>query len=423
MAKIKKLLLMNKTIINPQKNLPIMQKVVLPNGLTVIYKEKPGKAVVVEVMVKVGSNDEAARERGISHFLEHILFEGTTKRPSNRAITNEIESIGGDFNAYTTNERTSFHVKVLQKHFPIAVEILADIIQHPLLRVKDINREKNVVLKEIDLVTDEPRFYQWILLQKHLFRKHPSGYPTYGDKKVIASLTRKKIKDYYCKHYVPGNMIIAVVGDIKNWKQQVSRRFKAMPGMITPHQATTELSLTNNIEHRERRKIANTYTVMGFKTVSAMHDDAPAIDVINGILGRGQSGRMFAEIRSRHGLAYDVGTQNVSETGFGYFAIYASIDRKNVKMVQELMLKELRRLQDVAIDDIKEAQEFVEGSYYLLLEDSQKVADQLLFWELAKDAEEMDKYIHKVKQVTVEDVKRVAKQYFKYYAFVVLEGR
>ncbi|MBI2666161.1 insulinase family protein, partial [Candidatus Woesearchaeota archaeon] len=191
-----------------------MQKIVLPNGLTVIYEKRKTLSVVIEIMVKTGSNHESEKERGISHFLEHLLFEGTIKRPSNWAISREIEKVGGEFNAYTTNERTCFYVQVLKKHFPIALEVLADIIQNSLLRTEDIEREKNVVLKEIDLVLDEPRFYQWILLQKSLFKTHPCKYPTYGDKKHIINLNKEKIKNFMDKYYYPGNMVISMVGTV-----------------------------------------------------------------------------------------------------------------------------------------------------------------------------------------------------------------
>ena len=401
-----------------------MEKITLPNGLTVVYYHKPGKAVVVEVMIKVGSNNESASERGITHFLEHVLFEGTTNRATNREISNEIEKIGGDFNAYTTNERTCFHVKVLQKHFPIAVEILADVLQNPLLRKEDIKKEKRVVLKEMDMVNDEPRFYQWILLQKHLFDRHPSKYPTYGDRKVIKGLTRDKILGYFKKYYYPQNMVISVVGDIINWKKEITQRFNVLStsqkskGVIVAEPITTK-----NSEHKEKRKIANTYLIMGFKTVPILHADAPALEVLNGIVGRGQSGRMFAEIRGKRGLAYDVGTQNVSEIGFGYFAAYASVDRKNSGIVKQLMLQELEKLKSVSELDLKEAKEYIEGNYYLSLEDSQKTADQVVFWEQAKDANLINEFIPLIKKVTPADIKRVVERYFKRYVFVMLEGK
>jgi len=201
-----------------------VKKIVLANGLTVIYKKKRGNSVVVEVMIKVGSNHEQKNERGISHFLEHILFEGTTTRPTNKDVSNEIEKIGGDFNAYTSNEKTCFYIKVLKKHFKIAVDVLADILQNPLFKETDIKKEKNVVIKEIDMVNDEPKYHQWILLQKLLFDKHPCRFPTYGDKKVIKNLTRQKLIKFFKKYYVPNNMVISIVGDVSNWKKEIKKK-------------------------------------------------------------------------------------------------------------------------------------------------------------------------------------------------------
>ena len=154
-----------------------MEKMILKSGFTALYYPKKGNSVVVEVMIKVGSIHEKSDVRGISHFLEHIVFEGTKKRPTNRQISNEIERVGGSFNAYTSTEKTCFYAKVLKKHFSVAADVIADILQNPLLRDKDIQKEKNVVLKEIAMIYDEPRFYQWILLQQNLFEKHPADTP------------------------------------------------------------------------------------------------------------------------------------------------------------------------------------------------------------------------------------------------------
>lgn len=400
-----------------------MEKVVLPNGLTVIYKHKPGNSVVIEVMAKVGSNDETAAERGISHFLEHILFEGTAKRPSNRDITNEIEKIGGDFNAYTTNERTCFHIKVLPKHFSIALEVLADILQHSLLREKDINKEKNVVLKEIDMVHDEPRYYQWVLFQKHLFQKHPSKYPTYGDKKVIKGLNRQKVWKFFQKYYRPSNMVVCIVGEVPEWKKKISSQLSLLPGKVVKPAIALEPAATKPQEKRERKKIANTYTIMGFKTIPRTNPDAYVLEVINAILGRGQSGWMFTELRSKLGLGYEVGTQHIAERTYGYFAVYATVDKKNVKLVKSLMLREIQKLQSVTEQDLQEAKDFIEGSYYLELDDSQKLADQILFWEQVKDAQLLMEFIPRMKKVSLADVQRVAQHYLRNPLFVVVEGK
>lgn len=400
-----------------------MKKVVLPNGLTVIHEPQKSKSVVVEVMVKIGSNQEKPDERGISHFIEHITFEGTKKRPTNQLISNEIEKVGGDFNAYTTNERTCFYVKVLNKHFSLAVEILADIIQNSLFRQEEINKEKNVVLKEIDLVNDEPKYYQWILLQQILFQKHPVRFPTYGSKKVIRELTREKLLNYFRKHYTPNNMIISVVGEVKGWKELIEKSFTLKRGKKEIFSLAKEPELKVNKEARIKKDVTNTYMVLGFKTVPKSHPDSYVFEIIDGILGRGQSGKMFTEIRGKRGLAYDVGTQHIADTSFGCFAVYATIDKKNISLVKKMIIDELEKLQQVTAKELEEAKTYVEGDFYLDLEDTQKVADQLLFWEQVSEAEEVHHFIPRIKKVTLEDVKRVARKYFHKHAFAVIEGK
>ncbi|HLC81741.1 MAG TPA: pitrilysin family protein [Candidatus Nanoarchaeia archaeon] len=403
--------------------LKLMQKITLPNGLTVIHQPKKSNSIVVELQVNVGSNDEGAEERGISHFLEHLLFEGTEKRPTNQLISNEIESIGGDFNAYTTNERTCFYVKVLKKHFVLAAEIISDIMQHSLFKEEHIEREKNVVMKEIDMINDEPRFYQWLFLQKNLFKNHPCRYPTYGDKAIIKNLTKQKICSYFKKHYRPENMTLSVVGDASGWRRVIAEKFIMERGNKTSQKKVKEYSAGKGQVVREKRKISNTYTVIGFKTVPRSHRDSYVLEVINGILGRGQSGRMFAEIRSRHGLAYDVGSQNIGEITYGYFAVYATVDKKNVNLVKNLIDAEIGKLRQVTEKDLQEAKYFIEGNYLLELEDTQKVADQILFWEQVSKASLMNSFVNQVKKVTVNDVKRVASKYFRKGTLVVLEGK
>ena len=400
-----------------------MKKEVLANGLTVLFEEKKGNSVVVEVMAKVGSNNELKEEAGISHFIEHMLFEGTEKRPNNWLISNEIEKVGGEFNAYTTNERTCFYAKVAKKHFALSLEVIADIIKNSLFKLEDIKREKNVVIKEIDLINDEPRYYQWDLLQRSLFSKHPSKNPVYGDKKVIRNLTREKLVDYFNKHYCVNNLVVSIVGDVKNWKKLVKENFKVMGKKIPKKINIKEPVLKSNIIKKEKKKIVNTYMVCGFKTCITQHPDAYILEVINGVLGRGQSGRMFTEIREKKGLAYDVGTQNINESTYGYFSVYATIDKVNIKKVKSLILREIEKLKDLKDKDLREAKNYVEGSYLLDLEDSQKVADQMLFWEQVGDYRLMNSYLKKIRTVTSKDVKRVINKYFKHHALVIIEGK
>lgn len=400
-----------------------MNKIVLPNGLTVIYKKRPGKSVVVEMMIKVGSNSEDPKERGIAHFLEHMLFEGTKKRPSNRRIANEIESIGGDFNAYTSHEKTCFYVKVLNKHFKRAVDVLSDIITNPLLRESEFEKEKKVVLREIEMINDEPRMYQWILLQENLFSKHPTRLPVFGNPKVIKNLTRKQVENYMKKYYKPSNMVLAIVGDVNNWKPIVKEYFTLKnPGKIYRKNISEPKSNRNKIKRKKIPNV-NTYLALGFKSVPRGHKDSYVLDVIDAILGRGQSGKLFTEIRSRRGLAYEVGSEYVNDCSYGFFATYACVKKKDVLEVKKLIINEIKKLEDVTDKDVIEAKQFIEGEYLMDLEEGQKVADQLLFWELVNDGKLMNSYIKEIKKITVKDVKRVIKKYFKNYTMTILEGK
>ncbi len=399
-----------------------MKKTILPTGLSVLYMQRKGKAVIVQLMVNVGSNHEQEGERGISHFLEHVLFEGTVKRPTNQIITNEIERIGGDFNAYTTNERTCFYVKVLRKHFPKAIEILADIIQNSLLKEENIEKEKQIIIKEIDMVHDEPRYYQWVLLQNELFRKHPCRNPTYGNRKAIQSLQRQDILRYLQKHYTAQNMVLSIVGDVPEWKKLVQEQFYLPKGKKVSSIAVQEPP-ARTITKKEKRKIANTYCVLGFRAVPRKHKDSYVLDVINGILGRGQSGKMFTEIRSKRGLAYEVGTQHVSEVSFGYFGVYATVAKKNQREVQSVIMEQLRNIRNITEEEVRQAKTYIEGDYLLELEEIHKMADQLLFWEQVGKAELLKHYLPKINAVTRKDVQRAAVRYFHHPVTVIIEGR
>ena len=311
----------------------------------------------------------------------------------------------------------------MNKHFRKAIEVLADILKDPLMREKDIEREKKVVLKEIEMVLDEPRFYQWVLLQKTLFEKHPCRYPTYGDKQSVLTLSREKILRYFRQHYVPSNMIISVVGDVTNWKKEIETQFNFPRQKYTPMLLAEEPKAHKMMFRKEKKKISNTYVVIGFKTVPKKSNDAYVLELINVILGRGQSCRLFNEIRSKQGLAYDVGTQHIADAHYGYFAAYACIDKKNVEKTNQLILKEIESLKNLSSKELEEAKLAIEGEYYLDLEDGQRLADQLLFWDQAQGAEHLDKFIARIKKVSGRDIRRVIETYFKYYTFIVLEGR
>ncbi|MFC1801729.1 M16 family metallopeptidase [Nanoarchaeota archaeon] len=401
-----------------------MQKFKLKNGLTVIYLEKPSQSVAVEVLVDVGSNNESLEEAGISHFIEHMVFEGTRKRGSSREIANEIEKIGGELNAYTSNERTCYFARVLNKHFDKALDVISDILQNPLFREEDIEKQRKIILKEVGLVTDEPRFFQWILFGKSLFKKHPAKNPTYGTVKTVKSMTKKQILDYYKKYYQPNNMVISVVGKVKGLRKRLENKFVLDKGKLTKFKSVKEPKQNKIRVLKERRKITNTYVVLGYRTVPRKEKESYALDVIDAILGRGQSGWMFDTIRSQHGLAYEVGTQHVAEKDYGFFGIHLSVDKEKINLVKKLIFEVLERLKKVSDEDLKEAKEFIEGDYLLENEETQKAGDNIVNWEQLTRAEDFFNYVKTIKKVKKNDIKRAVEKYFtKNYCLVIIEGK
>jgi len=402
-----------------------MKKYILKNGITLIFEKNNSKSVAVEVMFRVGSNDENKKIWGISHFLEHMLFEGTKKRKDSRAIANEIEKYGAEFNAYTASDRTAYFIKIINKRFDIALDILSDMMKNPLFNIKKLEKEKKVILKEINMVIDDPKQYQWILLQKNLFEKHPAKNPTYGTVKTVKNLSRKNILDYYTKYYTPNNMVISVVGNVSNVRQKIEKYFRSInPGKINVRKKVIEPKQTKIKTFAEKRSIYNSYMVMGYKTVSRTHKDSYVFDVINAILGRGQSGWMFEEIRNKMGLAYQVGTQNEFEDDFGIFAVYAGLDKRNIEKARKIILRQFRKLGKISRYELDEAKTYIEGNYTLNKEDNFHAADNLAFWETIGNLTLANNYIRNIKKIKIDDVGRVAKKYLNnYYTLITIEQK
>ncbi|MBN4049109.1 insulinase family protein [archaeon AH-315-M20] len=402
-----------------------MKKYKLKNGITVVFEKNNSKSVAVEVMFKVGSNYENSRLSGVSHFLEHMLFEGTAKRKTSMEIANEIEKYGAEFNAYTSGERTAFFIKIMNKRFDKALEILSDMVINSVFDVKMIEKEKRVISKEINMVIDDPRQYQWILFQKNLFDEHPVRNPTAGTIKTVSSFTRKDVVDYYNKYYVPNNMIISVVGNVVNAKEKISRYFGKVKAKKVIKRKYVKEPLQKKVKKfTEKRKILNSYMVLGYKTVPRNHEDSYVLDVINGILGRGQSGWMFDEIRNKRGLAYQVGVLLEHETDYGYFAVFTGLDKKNIEKANKIILQQFKRLQNINNKDLGEAKTYLEGNYTLNIEDNFHASDNIAYWESIKDVSLARNYIKNINKVTVSDVRRVAKKYFNdKFTLVVIEQK
>ena len=402
-----------------------MKKYTLSNGLKVIEHSTSSLSVTIQITVKVGSNDEHDEIRGISHFIEHMMFEGTSNRADAKTISNEIESLGGDINAFTDNTRTSYYIKVPKKHFEKALDILSDMIKNSLFLEKNIEKERDVILKEINIYNDESRYYQWILFTSSLFSKHPSKYPPYGTIKDVKNISRKDILSYFNRHYNANNSILTIVGGAKATKKLVEKYFSDYTkGKPTKTKTVKEPQLTRPIIKKVKRQLMNSYCVLGYKTVPRTHPDSFALDVLQAIFGKGQSGKLFDEIRNKRGLAYEVGVYHKPSTDYGYFAVYFGAEKKNIPLAKQIIFDEINKLPELTEKEIKEAKGFIDGKYILNSEDTEYKADKLSFWEQIKDADFEKEYLKKIKKVTKKDILRVAKKYLgKNYCMSVIEQK
>ena len=398
-----------------------MKKTTLKNGLTLIEEKKESDSVSIVITVKTGSNNESKKIFGISHFIEHMLFEGTVNRANSTIIGNEIERLGGDLNAYTSNERTCFYVKAPRKHFDKALGLLADIIQNPLFEKKTIEKERGIILKEINLVDDEPRFYQWILFHKTLFKKHPAKNPGYGTRETVRKIKRKELLSYYNKFYMPNNIIVSVVGNVSGAKSKVERAFGFKAGKLVAVEHVKEPKQSKAVR-KERRKILSSYLVLGYKTINRREKDSYVLDVIKALLGRGQSGKIIEEIRNKRGLAYEVNVLHETEINYGYFAVYLNTDKKNIPLTIKIILDIFKKIKNTTNKEISEAKGFIEGQYILENEDTRELADELAFWQQVGSVNLQKDYIKNIRKVAKKDIVRVAEKYLTdNYALAVVE--
>lgn len=400
-----------------------MKVYTLKNGLKVIHIKRKSNPLVLGVVVKVGSNYENNDELGLSHFMEHMIFCGTKKR-NVLQISSEIENLGGEINANTSNERTYFYISVLKKHFDKALDVLSDIVQNPLFNDEYIEKERKVVLDELNMYVDDPKAHQWELFQKALYKKNKSKDSIVGNKKVLEKLSRNDILKYYSTYYVPNNMALVLVGDIKNADKKIAKAFTTKIGK--------EIKKKNVFEPRQKqvrsiiqkRKIEQSYLILGYETVPRLHKDSYTLDVIKSILGKGQSSWLFDEIRNKRGLAYIVGAHYEPRIDCGPFAMFVGTDKKNLRIIKKIFLEQIKRLRKVTNKDVNDAINFIEGNYVIESEDNRKYADLIASCEVFGDLKLADKYLRRIKKVRANDVRKVARKYFKNnYSYCVISQK
>ncbi len=353
----------------------------LPNGLQIITTSMPGSySATVAVMVGTGSRYEHySYNGGVSHFLEHLLFKGTKNRPSTRIISEQIDAVGGRNNAYTSNELTNYYVKVPYQHVALGLDILGDMIRNSLLDETEIDRERDVIIEEMNVYRDDPASYVHRLTPPLLWPGHPLSKEVLGSEPVIRSISRAGIAAYLQDHYQPRNMVVAVAGRVNH--ERIVKQAEALFGDMKskppakPLPVTTTLAGSRTATHT--KETAQTHLVIATVAYPYRHPNDAAAELISTILGRGLSSRLFLNVRERKGLAYSVNAGIANFVDTGEFEVYAGVNSAKQAEAITAIMEELGRIrtEKVGDEELNKAKNQMRGGLQMAMERNSTVAD------------------------------------------------
>lgn len=396
----------------------MFSKKILNNGLRIITTPMPQvKSVAALILVGAGSRYETKETNGLAHFAEHMFFKGTKKRPTSRAISTTIDSVGGVINAFTSQEYTGFWIKAAAEHLSLALDVLADMLLNSKFEPKEINRERGVIIEETNLYLDTPFDYVGNLFMQTLCGDHPLGWNVIGQKKVIRKVSRRDFISYLDSLYHPNNMVVSLAGGIVGEKAQdevekfLGNLQKAEPPAFEPFK-----KFQNKPQLKVHyKKTDQAHFCLGFPAYSIGHKDRFTLSVLNSILGVGMSSRLFIEVRERRGLAYYSSSSVGEHLDTGFLVSQSGVDIKRIDEALKVVLSEFDKLRSkrVGVKELAKAKEIIKGRLVLKLENSSAVAEFFGGQELLeRKIRTPEQVIKKIDAVTAADVQRVAREIF-----------
>ncbi|MER3422710.1 MAG: peptidase M16 [Nitrospiraceae bacterium] len=392
------------------------RKLVLDNGLRIVMERMPAlKSVTVGIWVNVGSRDEGTGEEGVSHFIEHMFFKGTKTRSATQ-ISREIDALGGEMNAFTSRETTTFYVKVLDQQLAPALDLLSDLFHHSRFDPKEVEKEKQVVLEEIRMVQDDPEDFVQDVHMKQVFKSHPLGRPILGEATTIQQLRRADLLHYIAAHYHPLETVVAAAGNLdpKEFVSLMHRLFGSFtrPGRPNCNRLPPEVS-GGLLAHQKRLEQA--HLCLGLKGVSLEHKDRYAAHILNAVLGGSVSSRLFQEIREKRGLAYSIYSYASFFSDVGTFTVYAATRPREAARVVELICRELRRLRRSGVDrkELERTKNQLKGNMMLSLESTQSRMSKLAKDELHHNRHiSLEEIMSEIDRVSEEQLLRLSRELF-----------
>jgi predicted Zn-dependent peptidase len=395
----------------------MIQKEILPNGLTLITEAMPHvRSVAIGVWLKRGSRHETPAQAGISHFIEHMVFKGTRNR-SAETIAAEMDSIGGHMDAFTAKEYAAFHLKVLDEHLPVAVDVLGDIVMNPLFDPMELVKERKVIFEEINMVEDTPDDLVVELFTQVFWPDHPLGRPILGTKRSVGKFGRGDLAAFFKAVYRPGNIVIAAAGHLEHdqLSKLVARHFGPLEPGATPVNGRPPRA-TARIVTRSKKELEQVHLCLGTPALRQTHEDRYGSYILNTMLGGSMSSRLFQNVREKRGLVYSIASGVSSYSDAGNLTVYAGTSLDAVNEVVRLTVEEIKRLKGerVAADELRRAKDHLKGSLMLSLENTGSRMSHLARQEIYFGRQiDLDETLRGIEAVSAEDVERISNDIFR----------
>lgn len=395
------------------------ERVTLANGVRILVARMPHvRSVSIDLLFCVGARYEPAELGGVSHFIEHMLFKGTEQYPTAQLISQAVEGVGGVLDAATDKELTVYSAKIASRHFDLAMEVLGDMVLRPRLEPTELDKERRVIIEEINMYRDNPQDWVGVLADEHYWGDQPLGREVAGTRETVGTMTREALDAYRVRHYVPGNLVIAIAGDadVARVEETAQRLFGAWPAAPVPTWTPWVPQANTTHVKLEQRKTEQTNLCLTTPGVAYAHADYYAQALLNTILGEGMSSRLFVEVREQQGLAYEVGSGPTSFHDTGCFTVFAGVEPRRAAPALRAILAQMWRMAAEAApeDELARAKEYTKGRMALRLEDTNSVAAWLGGQEaLRGEILDLDTIMARFDAVTAADVQRLAGELFR----------
>lgn len=394
----------------------MVSKTVLDNGVRVLSETLPSAhSVAIGVWVENGSRHERAGENGLSHLLEHMLFKGTARR-SAREIAREIDSSGGMLNAFTSREYSCYYAKVLARRLPLAVDLLSDVIRHPMFDLDEIEKERRVILQEIHMVEDTADDLIHDLFNQTFWHNHSLGFPILGTADTVGAFDRNALIDFLQRHYTGQRLLVSAAGDLEHEElvDQLNRVFRDLPPVGTfPARVTPDYRRRLAICEKDLEQV---HLCLGTRALPQDHPQRFEAYLLNALLGGSMSSRLFQRVREEQGLAYSIYSYLHCHSDVGSLVVSAGMAPSDARSVVEIILGEMRALRETPVpeQELTAARERLRGNLLLSLESTENRMTRLAKNEIYLGRQiSLKEVLHGFDRVSAEDVRRLAEFLFR----------